>query len=78
MVDSPVINAFALPGGYIYITRGLMAHVNSIDELVGVMAHEVGHVAARHSAKQISRQAAASGFGLFSSLQSGRQAYRLR
>jgi predicted Zn-dependent protease len=65
VVDSPVINAFALPGGYIYITRGLMAHVNSIDELVGVMAHEVGHVAARHSAKQISRQAAASGFGLF-------------
>ncbi len=64
VLDSPVINAFALPGGYIYVTRGLMAHMNSTDELVGVMAHEVGHVAARHSAKQISRQAVASGFGL--------------
>ena len=55
VVDDPSINAFALPGGYIYITRGLMAYLNSEAELAGVLSHEIGHVTARHSAKQQTR-----------------------
>ncbi len=58
MLDSPVVNAFALPGGYVYVTRGLMALVNDEAELAGVIGHEIGHVAARHSAQ---RQTAALG-----------------
>ena len=49
-------NAFALPGGYIYVTRGLLALLNSEEELAGVVGHEIGHVAARHSVQKISRQ----------------------
>ena len=49
-------NAFALPGGYIYVTRGLLALTNSEDELAGVVGHEIGHVAARHSVQKISKQ----------------------
>ena len=49
-------NAFALPGGYIYVSRGLLALVNSEDELAGVVGHEIGHVAARHTVQRISRQ----------------------
>ena len=63
VVDSPVINAFALPGGYVYVTRGILAHLNSEDELAGVLGHEIGHVVARHSAEAISRQQLA-GIGL--------------
>jgi len=55
VVDDPSINAFALPGGYIYITRGLMAYLNSEAELAGVLGHEIGHVTARHSARQQTR-----------------------
>ncbi|MGB8337928.1 MAG: M48 family metalloprotease [Burkholderiales bacterium] len=51
VVDSPEINAFALPGGYIYVTRGIMAHLNSEAELAGVIGHEIGHVTARHGAQ---------------------------
>src|SRR5262249_2572938 len=50
-------NAFALPGGYVYVTRGLLALVNSEDELAGVIGHEIGHVAARHAVQQVSRAA---------------------
>jgi predicted Zn-dependent protease len=65
IVDSPVVNAFAVPGGYIYFTRGILAYLNNEAELVGVMGHELGHVAARHSAEQISRaQFASVGLGL--------------
>ncbi|MFQ5865658.1 MAG: M48 family metalloprotease, partial [bacterium] len=65
VLDSPVINAFALPGGYVYITRGILAYMNSEAELAGVMGHEIGHVTARHSAKQYTRaQLAQVGFGL--------------
>lgn len=65
VVDSPVINAFAVPGGYIYFTRGIMAHLNSEAELLGVVGHELGHVTARHSAEQYSRaQLAQVGLGL--------------
>jgi predicted Zn-dependent protease len=65
VVDSPVVNAFAIPGGFIYLTRGILAHMNSEAELVGVMGHEIGHVTARHSAQQISQsQLAGLGLGL--------------
>jgi predicted Zn-dependent protease len=56
VVDDPLVNAFALPGGYIYITRGIMAHFNSEAELVSVLGHEIGHVTARHSAQQMTQQ----------------------
>lgn len=52
VLDSPEVNAFALPGGYIYITRGLMAYLNSEAELAAVLGHEVGHVTARHAVRQ--------------------------
>jgi len=56
VLDSPDINAFALPGGYIYITRGLMAYLDSEADLAGVIGHEIGHVTARHGAQQATRQ----------------------
>jgi predicted Zn-dependent protease len=52
VVDSPVINAFALPGGYVYFTRGIMAHFNNEAEFAGVLGHEIGHITARHSVIQ--------------------------
>ena len=52
IIDSPDINAFATPGGYIYLNRGLMAYLDNEAELAGVLAHEIGHVTARHSARQ--------------------------
>ena len=54
VLDSKEVNAFALPGGYIYITRGLMAYLNSEAELAAVLGHEIGHVTARHSVRQYS------------------------
>ncbi len=54
IVDSPVVNAFAVPGGYVYFTRGIMAHFNNEAEFAGVLGHEIGHIAARHSAQQYS------------------------
>ncbi len=69
VLDSPVINAFALPGGYIYITRGLMAYLNSEAELAAVLGHEIGHVTARHGVRQQSAaQAANIGYTLGSIL----------
>ena len=59
VVDSPVVNAFALPGGFIYLTRGLMAHLNDEAELAGVIGHEIGHVTARHAVQAYSRAAGA-------------------
>lgn len=56
LLDDPLVNAFALPGGFIYMTRGIMAHLNSEAELVGVLGHEIGHVTARHGASQMSKQ----------------------
>jgi predicted Zn-dependent protease len=52
VLDSPEVNAFALPGGYIYITRGILAYINSEAELAAVLGHEIGHVTARHSVRQ--------------------------
>jgi predicted Zn-dependent protease len=56
VLDDPMINAFAMPGGYIYVTRGILAHLNSEAQLAGVLGHEIGHVTARHSAKHITQQ----------------------
>ncbi|CAI2718378.1 M48 family metallopeptidase [Nitrospina watsonii] len=55
VVDSAEINAFALPGGYIYVTRGILAMINSEAELAGVLGHEIGHVTQHHGAKQVIR-----------------------
>lgn len=56
IIDSPVVNAFAVPGGYVYFTRGIMAHFNNEAEFAGVLGHEIGHVTARHSARQQTSQ----------------------
>ncbi|HKJ76198.1 MAG TPA: M48 family metalloprotease, partial [Gammaproteobacteria bacterium] len=65
VLDSPDVNAFALPGGYIYITRGLMAYLDTEAELAAVLGHELGHVTARHSVQQMSAaQAMDLGFTL--------------
>jgi len=55
VVDQPAINAFALPGGFIYVTRGILPFLDSEAELAGVLGHEIGHVTARHSVRQYSR-----------------------
>jgi predicted Zn-dependent protease len=56
VLDTPEINAFALPGGYVYVTRGIMAYLQTEAELAGVMGHEIGHVTARHGAQRATRQ----------------------
>jgi predicted Zn-dependent protease len=67
VLDDPVVNAMALPGGYIYVNRGILAHFNSEAELVSVLGHEIGHVTARHSVEQMSRaQLAQLGLGVAS------------
>ena len=67
VLDDPVVNAFALPGGPIFITRGILTHMNSEAELASVLGHEIGHVTARHSASQMSKQQVASlGLGVAS------------
>ncbi|MEK7329475.1 MAG: M48 family metallopeptidase, partial [Candidatus Eisenbacteria bacterium] len=63
VIDDPAVNAFAMPGGYIYVTRGILAHLNSEAQLAGVLGHEIGHVTHRHSAEQLTRQQI-SGLGL--------------
>jgi len=63
VMDSPVVNAFALPGGFVYFTRGILAHFNSEAELAGVMGHEIGHVTAQHGVEQMTKQQLA-GIGL--------------
>jgi len=54
VLDTPVVNAFAVPGGYVYVTRGLLAMMNSEAELAAVLGHELGHVNARHSVRRMS------------------------
>lgn len=61
ILDSPVVNAFALPGGFVYFTRGILAHFNNEAEFAGVLGHEIGHITARHSASQYSKQILAQG-----------------
>lgn len=62
VLDSPVVNAFALPGGYNYVTRGLLAHLENEAQLAMVLGHEVAHVAARHASQQALKQTAGSLF----------------
>ncbi|SHJ20669.1 Putative Zn-dependent protease [Tangfeifania diversioriginum] len=56
ILDTPVVNAFAVPGGYIYFTRGILAQFNNEAELMGVLGHEMGHITARHTVSQQSKQ----------------------
>jgi predicted Zn-dependent protease len=56
ILDTPVINAFAVPGGYIYLTRGILTQFNNEAELMGVLGHEMGHITARHTAQQQTNQ----------------------
>lgn len=56
VLDDSTVNAFALPGGYIYVTRGIMTHLNTEAELVSILGHEIGHVTARHGVNQMSKQ----------------------
>ncbi|MGI8545879.1 MAG: M48 family metallopeptidase [Gemmatimonadaceae bacterium] len=60
VVDSREVNAFAVPGGYVYVNRGLIERASSMDELAGVLAHEITHVVDRHSVKQMQQQQGAS------------------
>ena len=63
IVDSPEVNAFAVPGGFIYMNRGLIDRAQSMSEVAGVLGHEIGHVTGRHSIKQMEQQQKA-GFGV--------------
>jgi predicted Zn-dependent protease len=56
VIDSDVVNAFAVPGGYVYFTRGILAHFNNEAQMMGVLGHEIGHVTARHGAQQQTKQ----------------------
>ena len=56
VVDDPAINAFAIPGGHVYVNTGLIANADNASELAGVMAHEISHVVARHSTEMLTRQ----------------------
>ena len=78
VLDSPIVNAFALPGGYVYVTRGLLALADNEAELAGVLAHEIGHVTARHSAERYGQSvlgsAAALGVGVLLGSEAAAQA----
>jgi beta-barrel assembly-enhancing protease len=56
VVNSDVVNAFAIPGGYVYVNRGLIERAENLSEFAGVLSHEIGHVAQRHSIEQLQRQ----------------------
>lgn len=73
VLDSPEVNAFALPGGYIYVTRGILAYINSEAELAAVLGHEVGHVTARHAVRRHSTATLASIVGAVVAAASGSQ-----
>ena len=76
VLDDPVVNAFAMPGGYIYVTRGILVHLNSEAQLAGVLGHEIGHVTARHSAQRLTQQQLAGlGLGIASIFSEGFQRY---
>lgn len=61
VVDDPAVNAFALPGGFVYVTRGILGHMTTEAELASVLGHEIGHVTAQHSVNQLSKQQFAVG-----------------
>lgn len=60
VVNSPEVNAFAVPGGYVYVNRGLIERATRMDELAGVLGHEIGHVVRRHTVKQMQQQQGAN------------------
>ena len=60
VVDSKEVNAFAVPGGYVYVNRGLIERTQRMDQLAGVLGHEIGHVVRRHSIKQMQQQQGAN------------------
>ncbi len=60
VVNTDVVNAFALPGGFVYVNRGVLAHASTMDELAGVLGHEIEHVVLRHSVKQMQQQQGAN------------------
>lgn len=71
IIDSPDINAFALPGGYVYVNRGLLAYLNSEAQLAAVLAHEIAHVTARHAVKQDTARKSSGAVTLLSVLTTG-------
>lgn len=71
VVDSRDVNAFALPGGFVYVNRGLIEHTERMDELAGVLGHEIGHIVRRHSVQQLKRSGGTRvGIALFCGLTS--------
>jgi len=71
VLDSKDVNAFALPGGFVYVNRGLIEHTGAMDELAGVLGHEIGHIVRRHSVQQIKRSGGTRvGIALFCGLTS--------
>lgn len=74
VIDSPIVNAFALPGGYIHVTRGLVSLAENEAELAGVLGHEIGHVTARHTAERYGGSMLANVAGLAGAIFLGRQA----
>ncbi|MCR9220553.1 MAG: M48 family metalloprotease [Alphaproteobacteria bacterium] len=71
IVNSPIINAFALPGGYVYVSRGLLSFASNEAELMGVISHEIGHVNARHTAERLSTAQLAQGLLLLGTVATG-------
>lgn len=72
VIDDPAVNAFAAPGGFVFVTRGILGYLNSESQLASVMGHEIGHVAAKHSVAMISQQQLAqAGLGVFAIVKPG-------
>jgi predicted Zn-dependent protease len=73
VIDTPEVNAFALPGGFVYVNRGLIEKAGNESELAGVLAHEIGHVVGRHSVEQVKRaQLTGLGLGVLDMILGGR------
>jgi len=73
LLDSPEVNAFATPGGYVYITRGIMAYMQEEAHLAGVIGHEIGHVTARHGVRQHAQSQVAGLIGAAVAIGTGNQ-----
>ena len=74
IVNSPIINAFALPGGFVYISRGLLSFASNEAEVMGVLSHEIGHVNARHTAERVGSTQLAQGLLLLGTVATGSSA----